>query len=208
VAVGTDEETKQGTVGAEDAALAQAIEQAMTLLATCVRNAIFYGIQHAVAREAVQGAVDALQQLLDERPKILLNIKREQFILGNLPLRDPTGVLVPLAEEFGARGVGKLTILPGLKTDELEVLAELLITDPQALELQGEATEILSRRGVTHLLAHWGEIRRLGATYGLDPEIAPALFERLTAAGLKRSAEFWYKEGEAPYATLFEVPGK
>jgi hypothetical protein len=66
----------------------------------------------------------------------------------------------------------------------------------------------LRQGGITHLLAHWGEIRRLRSTYGLDPEIAPALFERLTAAGLKPAAEFRYQEGETPYATLFEVPGK
>ena len=65
----------------------------------------------------------------------------------------------------------------------------------------------LQERGITHLLAHWDEIDRLQATYGLDPEIDRALFERLTAAGLKASASFSYEKGQAAYATLFEVPG-
>lgn len=153
MAVTTDNEAAQATPeGAENAQMAQATEQAMTQLATCVRNAIFYGIQHSVARETIKGAADSLQELLSEQPQIVLNIVRDQFILGNLPLRDPVGVLVPLAEEFAARGVGKLTILPGVEMSELEALAEMLITSPQALEFQGDAAEILSRHGVTHIV--------------------------------------------------------
>jgi HD-GYP domain-containing protein (c-di-GMP phosphodiesterase class II) len=152
VRVATTREKAELGEAIEDAALAQATEQAMTLLATCVRNAIFYGIQHSVAREAVKGAADALGELLAERARIVLNIRGDEFILGNLPLRDPVGVLVPLAEEFTTRGVGKLTFLPGVQASELEAVAELLITNPQALELQGDASDILSHRSVTHVV--------------------------------------------------------
>jgi hypothetical protein len=65
----------------------------------------------------------------------------------------------------------------------------------------------LQDRGITHLLAHWDEIDRLQASYGLDPEIDRELFERLKAAGLSASASFSYPGGRSPYATLFEVPG-
>jgi len=65
----------------------------------------------------------------------------------------------------------------------------------------------LRDRGITHLLAHWVEIDRLQASYGLEPEIDRELFERLKEAGLRESASFRYEEGRPPYATLFEVPG-
>ncbi|HSW45964.1 MAG TPA: hypothetical protein VLM89_10375, partial [Phycisphaerae bacterium] len=70
-----------------------------------------------------------------------------------------------------------------------------------------DVLERLTQSGTTHLLVHWGEIRRLTATYGMDAEITPALFERLRGAGLKSLRDFAYQEGASPYATLFEVPG-
>jgi len=65
----------------------------------------------------------------------------------------------------------------------------------------------LWQSGFTHVLAHWDEIDRLQATYGLDSEIDTSLFERLTVAGLKESVSFSYTDKQSYYATLFEVPG-
>lgn len=81
-------------------------------------------------------------------------------------------------------------------------LAQAARRNPDASAL----IEWLRKNGTTHVLAHWGEIGRLQSTYGLDPEIAPALFERLGTAGMKPSMEFRYQEGRPPYATMFEVP--
>ncbi len=80
-----------------------------------------------------------------------------------------------------------------------------------AVRESADAAEVMDRlqsNGITHVLAHWEEIRRLRSTYGLDPEIDPALFDRLADAGLKPTAEFRIQEGAVPYATLFEVPKK
>lgn len=66
----------------------------------------------------------------------------------------------------------------------------------------------LQKRGTTHLLAHWTEIGRLQATYGLDTEINAALFERLEQAGLSETptTSFYSAGATSAYATLWKIP--
>ncbi len=66
--------------------------------------------------------------------------------------------------------------------------------------------ERLAARGVTHVLAHWGEMERLRRSYGFDPEIDVHLFQRLSAAGLNEVESFVYPAARNSYATLYEVP--
>ncbi len=64
----------------------------------------------------------------------------------------------------------------------------------------------LAARGVTHVLAHWGEMERLRRSYGFDPEIDVHLFQRLSDAGLSERDAFVYPAARKSYATLYEVP--
>jgi hypothetical protein len=59
----------------------------------------------------------------------------------------------------------------------------------------------LRKRGITHLLADWGEMTRLMSTYGFYADLDADLFKRLENAGLKQVAEW-----PLPSATLYEVP--
>jgi hypothetical protein len=132
------------------------------------------------------------------------------FVEGSWPGTEHVGAINKLAPDTRVMLVGEARTFYLRRPCEYAVafnhhpLAMAARRNPDAAAV----IDWLRRSGVTHLLAHWGEIRRLGSTYGLDPEIAPALLARLTAAGLKPSAEFRYPEGSTPYATLFEVPGK
>ena len=128
------------------------VEEALVSVATCMRNATFYGLQHSVARACLQEAADRVNALLRERPEIQINVQTDQFVFDNLPLPDYIGVLVPLAEELLAREVGRITFSPEVEQREMAVLAEVLITDPRALELQGGAKGALEANNVTHIL--------------------------------------------------------
>lgn len=76
--------------------------------------------------------------------------------------------------------------------------------DPEAILawLQGGGGE----PPVTHVLVHWLEMERLGATYGFYEELTPGLFQRLQSAGLEPAGTFSLHEGGSPYATLYRVP--
>lgn len=131
--------------------LSTQVEQALVAVATAVRNSTFYGVQHSVAVDCLQEATERLNALLRERPRLEINVQTDQFVFDNLPLPDYMGTLVPLAEELLAREVGRITITPAVEQRELTVLAEVLITDPRALELQGGAKGALEGHGVTHI---------------------------------------------------------
>jgi len=66
--------------------------------------------------------------------------------------------------------------------------------------------EWLRRHGTTHVLVHFGEMRRLRRTYGFDENITPELFVSLTEAGLIEKDNFALYPGQPPYAVLYEVP--
>ncbi len=62
-------------------------------------------------------------------------------------------------------------------------LVELARTTDEPAEILRQ----LRARGITHLLVHWPEIRRLHSTYGWWPEIDENLITRLQAAGLQQA---------------------
>jgi hypothetical protein len=72
-----------------------------------------------------------------------------------------------------------------------------------------EVIDWLWRRGTTHVLVNWVEVRRLADTYGfypaLDPQANPGIYNQLETAGLVRVADFAYQEGSPAYATLYKV---
>lgn len=70
----------------------------------------------------------------------------------------------------------------------------------------GAIMDWLRRRGTRYVLVHWAEMDRLKNTYGFDPDVDVALFERLVGAGLRVTEEFMPLDGTRPYATLYEVP--
>lgn len=72
----------------------------------------------------------------------------------------------------------------------------------------GAIIDWLKGRGTRYIMVHWAEMERLRSTYGFDPEIDAALFERLGSAGLKLIQEFIPPGETQPYATLYEVPAQ
>ena len=73
-----------------------------------------------------------------------------------------------------------------------------------------EVMEWLRKRGTTHVLVNWSELRRLAGSYGLSPGIdlsqLETWFKRLSAAGLRLSHEFHRRDSTARYIELYELP--
>lgn len=65
----------------------------------------------------------------------------------------------------------------------------------------------LEEKGYSHVMVHWGEIRRLRkSAYGFPEEVNRELFEDMERAGLYKAREFRLPGSEAPYITVFLVP--
>lgn len=70
-----------------------------------------------------------------------------------------------------------------------------------------DAVKWLQSRGYTHVLVNWAEVERLRRSrYGFPAEITPALFERLTSAGLVHQARIETAGGGVAFADLYSVP--
>ncbi len=64
----------------------------------------------------------------------------------------------------------------------------------------------LHENGYTHILVHWGEIRRLArSTYGFPAQINHALFEKLAHYGVKPVRKFSHPQSMLPYVAIYEV---
>jgi HD-GYP domain-containing protein (c-di-GMP phosphodiesterase class II) len=140
-----------GEGGTAAVQLSSRVEEALGAVATAVRNTTFYGVQHAVVVGCLKEATGLLNALLERRPTLEINVQIDQFVFDNLPLPDYMGTLVPLAEELLAREIGRITFIAGVEQRELAVLAEVLITDPRALDLQGGANGALTINQVAHI---------------------------------------------------------
>jgi hypothetical protein len=80
-------------------------------------------------------------------------------------------------------------------------------------EADGDAAVVERLRAAryTHVLVNWPEVARLSATYGMDPRIEPALFDRLEEAGLVLHRRFVHPIPEramlgTPYVDVYEIP--
>ncbi len=66
--------------------------------------------------------------------------------------------------------------------------------NPQAV------TARLKQEGITHVWIHWGELARLHATYGFDPDVTPPMLQQMIATGWKSV----FSAGRA--VNLYELP--
>jgi hypothetical protein len=120
----------------------------------------------------------------------------------------PTGILNALDRRAKVMLVGEARVFYVLPPCEYATvfnhhpLAEAVRRDSEAKAVM----QWLRQRGTRYILVHWGEVRRLRATYGFCPEINEELFDRLAGAGLKTVTSFSMAEGRPPEATLYEVP--
>ncbi len=72
-----------------------------------------------------------------------------------------------------------------------------------------DVTRWLRQKGYTHVLVHWGELRRLSATYGLAPPVPVSqveeMFHHLTDAGLTLVTAFPHPTTGGRYVELYET---
>ncbi len=78
-----------------------------------------------------------------------------------------------------------------------------------AAKTDSDVLSYLQDRQYTHILVNWSEIRRLARSYGYSPMVEPgsleALFDRLTASGVRRLLEYRHPTSGAKYVEIYEV---
>lgn len=68
-----------------------------------------------------------------------------------------------------------------------------------------EAVQWLRDAGYTHVLVHWGEVRRLARTYGFPTCISPDRFDGLSQSGLTLTRGFAHPFGSERWIELYRV---
>ena len=78
-----------------------------------------------------------------------------------------------------------------------------------ATETEREVLNWLKDRCYTHVLVNWSEVRRLASTYGFSPPVDASelerRFDRLSAAGLKRTHKFKHRDVHGRYVELYKL---
>lgn len=129
------------------------------------------------------------------------------FLRGEWPGTAHVGVINLLGPEARVMLIGEARTFYLRRPGEYAVVfsrhplaeARRRLVDPEAV------AEWLRRRGTTHMLIHWVEIRRLRTSYGYEPDLDDDFLADLIETGTTSAESFYYPGRQRPYATLFEV---
>jgi HD-GYP domain-containing protein (c-di-GMP phosphodiesterase class II) len=143
-------ESKEGL--SDQSAVRPRLEQGFTELAAAVRNATFYGLRHSVTKQRLGQAATSLAAVVADGDRHTIHVAPDHLVFDRFPLCPGSAACSVLAEEMRSRDIGTITLVADLSHEELEAFVEVLITDPQALQLWGGAQGALARQEVSHIL--------------------------------------------------------
>lgn len=110
------------------------------------KDMLFYPSHHPARGQALQRTHGQLLRLLDH--PLTLQISREGFSLAKTPIGRDQPLLKTFAGDLFLRKIQTLRLLPGLRLEDLQHLAELLNMDPSDLATQGGGRAFLRGREV------------------------------------------------------------
>jgi HD-GYP domain-containing protein (c-di-GMP phosphodiesterase class II) len=125
--------------------------QAVAALARAMRNISFYAADHPLVRLNIEEASDTIRRVLEKKRELVLKIVEGEMVADDEPLFDTTTGVANLVGACLNRGIESLTFFTGLATEEVASLINLLVTEPEEVERQGGAADILSRQGASHI---------------------------------------------------------
>ncbi|MBE0598816.1 MAG: HEAT repeat domain-containing protein [Desulfuromonadales bacterium] len=137
------------------------LEAALRLLARLFKAVRYYPLRHPALTAAIEEARQGFAPLLQGGEHLIFLVRKEGFLLGELPVAPANPILGKLALHLFARRVQSLLILPDLTGRDLKAFARCLSLAPPAIQSLGGMAEVLFKAKVSTLWVNETDLSRI-----------------------------------------------
>lgn len=122
-------------------------------LAATIRKLSLYPPKHPAAVYSVKNLHSVLQEILNAKGVLSLNLSSDnQILVEGQPAGERGSKLIDdLAANFRKLGIESLTINPGVTDKELEALIRVLLTEPEEIKKIGDLNKIFKDKSIRHI---------------------------------------------------------
>jgi len=135
----------------EETPIRDRIEELITRLARVVQITQMYGPQHNLAVESNEALFVWLTDLLDRKHEITIGIIGDEFAFEKQPLYEYSQRKKGFIEYLKAKGVKKISFIPGVDKQELTQLNKILAAKNRTLEKPETVQAMLTEAGIRHI---------------------------------------------------------
>ena len=121
------------------------------LLGGAVKRLEMYPPGHPAVEKALDAPWDLLAPLLAQRGELTLAIRGERLLVGDFPLERGTPAFEKFLLDMEDRKVEGITLLAGLRKEDLRGFLEALSLKPDLLHSRGGMAAFLGEKGVAHI---------------------------------------------------------
>jgi hypothetical protein len=174
--------------GADEEEL-KAVTDALTRLAIACKSRSLYPPRHPAAVESMDLFHAVLSDSLKIVPGIAVRVEKGGLTFRGIPVGGKSPSLLQLASRLRSHRLQQLEIDPGVERGELEALVEMILMDPEELELEGGAAVFLSVKGAGKVRVVESEAARVEEEEDLEHRPADTAAEAPAAPGDRETEE-------------------
>ena len=127
------------------------IVDVFTRLSIACKSRSLYPADHPTAREAVYVAYSVMDNSLLNNPSIKVRVAKDSMLYESWPIGKKRESLRQLASRIRSLNIQEIVFTAGLTQREVETMVELLVNDPEELEIKGGAKKFLLDKGVYNI---------------------------------------------------------
>jgi hypothetical protein len=146
-----NEQEKATELSEEEKAYLNAVTGILNRLSIACKSRSLYPADHPTALEAVSILHSVLSDSLSYIPKIVVRAGKDCLIFGDWKIGEKRESMRQLASRIRSLKIKEITFVEDLTQSEVETLVELLIYDPEELELVGGAEAFLLTKGTENI---------------------------------------------------------
>jgi hypothetical protein len=176
-----------------DAGFSRELAEILVGIKKATKIFLAYPGKHPARAQALERTHKQIAQLLSQQTPLSIQISRGGFSCAEGPVGRNHPLLQGFALEFTRRGIQAIRFLPGVRPEDLQHIADLLITDAATLSRQGGGRAFLQARGASTVEAEdldvkfetaTSRVERAGAAEGAPESVqqADALIPTAVAA--------------------------
>jgi hypothetical protein len=132
-----------------DAGFSRELAEILVGIKKATKIFLAYPGKHPARAQALERTHKQIAQLLSQQTPLSIQISRGGFSCADGPVGRNHPLLQGFALEFTRRGIQAIRFLPGLRPEDLQHIADLLITDAATLSRQGGGRAFLQGRGAS-----------------------------------------------------------
>jgi len=175
------------------------LESLIKHLNGAVRSLALYPSTHPASTRFLTAAEQVLREILQDEEQVTIGLVEGSLLLAGVPVKGSAELFGSFVDRLKAREVEGLTFLRGVTSGELQLFAETLSTDASLIKEAGGMKEVLTQKGVRHIIVVYpGEPREGEGEIEEDHERKQARILYQRALGVVRQIMQEARMGKVP----------